>query len=132
MVGKWGSIVLFEFVCKLRIWVNKNVCIWGVFLIVSYVGGDIVVDFVVIDVVFYDELMMFVDVGMNIEVVFGMKDYLVIVSCLVGLVFEGGLVMYGMLGCDGVIELIWWVGDGFDYCIIGDVLLSGICGFGLI
>ena len=132
LAGKRGSTALLEFARKLRIRANKNARIWGAPLIASHVGGDIVADLVAIDAASHDELMMLIDVGTNTEVVLGTKDHLVTASCPAGPAFEGGLVTYGMPGCDGAIESIWRAGDGFDYRTIGDVPPSGICGSGLI
>lgn len=50
--------------------------------------------------------MMFIDVGINIEVVVGNRYRIMVVFCFVGLVFEGGEVIYGMFGYEGVVESV--------------------------
>ncbi len=132
LAGQRNSTALLELARKLRIRANKNARVWGVPLIASHVGGDIVADLVAIDAMSRDELMMLVDVGTNTEVVLGTKDRLVTASCPAGPAFEGGLVTYGMPGCDGAIESIWRAGEEFDYRTIGEVPPTGICGSGLI
>ena len=75
---------------------------------------------------------MLVDVGTNTEVVVAHQGRLVAASCPAGPAFEGGLVTYGMTGCDGAIEELTRNGQGWIYRTIGDLPPQGICGSGLI
>ncbi|MCH2129642.1 MAG: ASKHA domain-containing protein [Pirellulaceae bacterium] len=132
LAGKRESLDIVELARKLRIRANKNARVWGVPLIASHVGGDIVADLVAINAGSHDGLMMLVDVGTNTEVVLGTPGRFLTASCPAGPAFEGGLVKHGMPGCDGAIESIWRDGDGFSYDTIGNLAPSGICGSGLI
>ena len=120
---------------KLALYVNPKACVFGAPLIASHVGADVVADLVAIDMASQNEVVMLVDAGTNTEVVIGHKDRLLAASCPAGPAFEGGLVTFGMPGCDGAIESIRYVPEGtgrFECKTIGDVEPSGICGSGLI
>lgn len=122
---------------KLGILANKNTRVFGGPLIASHVGADVVADLVAIDMASQNELVMLVDAGTNTEVVIGHKDRLIAASCPAGPAFEGGLVTYGMPGCQGAIESLNYIPESgstgrFDCNTIGDVTPRGICGSGLI
>jgi uncharacterized 2Fe-2S/4Fe-4S cluster protein (DUF4445 family) len=53
-------------------------------------------------------------------------------SCPAGPAFEGGLIKYGMPGCEGAIESIRWGDDQWHYRTIGGGHPQGICGSGFI
>ena len=137
--GKRKTTTLCESARRLRIAANKNARVWGAPLIASHVGGDVVADLVAIDMVHQTGTVMLVDAGTNTEVVIGNKDRLLAASCPAGPAFEGGLVTYGMPGCEGAIETLRFErgnGDqppsGFAYETIGDAPPQGLCGSGLI
>ncbi len=130
--GQRETTSLTELARKLRIYANKNARVFGVPLIASHVGGDVVADLLTIDIESQDEVVMLVDVGTNTEVVIGHKDQLITASCPAGPAFEGGLVKFGMPGCEGAIESIRYEEGHFQCRTIGDVEPQGICGSGLI
>ena len=132
LAGERDSTSLLESARKLRIRANKNARVFGAPLIASHVGGDIVADLVAVDIQSHTDTVMLVDVGTNTEVVIGHRDRLVTASCPAGPAFEGGLVTYGMPGCDGAIESIRRVHDGFDVRTIGGIEPHGICGSGFV
>jgi uncharacterized 2Fe-2S/4Fe-4S cluster protein (DUF4445 family) len=78
------------------------------------------------------ETSMLVDVGTNTEVVVAHQGRLVAASCPAGPAFEGGLITYGMTGCEGAIEELTRNSHSWNYRTIGDVPPQGICGSGLI
>jgi uncharacterized 2Fe-2S/4Fe-4S cluster protein (DUF4445 family) len=79
-----------------------------------------------------DEVIMLVDIGTNTEVVVGHRGRMLTASCPAGPAFEGGLIKYGMPGCDGAIESMRIVNGNFEYHTIGDIAPQGVCGSGLI
>jgi uncharacterized 2Fe-2S/4Fe-4S cluster protein (DUF4445 family) len=79
-----------------------------------------------------DNTVMLVDVGTNTEVVVRHGGRMVTASCPAGPAFEGGLIRYGMPGCDGAIEAVKYREGRFDLTTIGEVAPAGICGSGLI
>jgi uncharacterized 2Fe-2S/4Fe-4S cluster protein (DUF4445 family) len=100
----------------------------------SYVGGDIVAGVMGSGMYRSEELILFMDIGTNAEIVIGNKDWLACAACSAGPAFEGGGVEFGMRAARGAIE---------DFSIdpltlepmlltIGNMRPKGICGSGLI
>jgi uncharacterized 2Fe-2S/4Fe-4S cluster protein (DUF4445 family) len=96
------------------------------------VGADTAADLLATGMDSCDETCMLVDVGTNTEVVISHRGRMVAASCPAGPAFEGGLITYGMTGCDGAIESVTLNGHGWSFRTIGDVDPRGICGSGLI
>ena len=145
--GNRNSTSLTEHARKLGIYANKNARVFGAPLIASHVGADTTANLVAIDVESQHDVFMLVDAGTNTEVVIGHRDRLIAASCPAGPAFEGGLVTYGMPGCEGAIESIRYVpdrdgletsrssgapGGRFAFETIGNAAPQGICGSGLI
>ena len=130
--GKRDSTAITESARKFRIYANRNARLVGGPLIASHVGADAAATLVAVDLSAEEELGMIIDVGTNTEVIAGNKDRLIAASCPAGPAFEGGLVKFGMTGCDGAIESIRMDNGGFECGVIGDVAPEGICGSGLI
>ena len=130
--GKRSTTSLVELARKLRIRANRHARVFGAPLIASHVGGDIVADLVAVDMPRQTKLVMLVDAGTNTEVVLGNKDRLLAASCPAGPAFEGGLVRFGMPGCEGAIESLTRSNGHWEYQTIGNVEPRGICGSGLI
>ncbi len=100
----------------------------------SYVGGDIVAGIMGSGLYRSEELVLFIDIGTNAEIVIGNRDWLACAACSAGPAFEGGGIQFGMRAAEGAIE---------DFSIdpvtlepmtitIGKVRARGICGSGLI
>jgi uncharacterized 2Fe-2S/4Fe-4S cluster protein (DUF4445 family) len=130
--GKRESTALLVRARGLGLRANKNARVFGVPLVASHVGADVAADLVAVDIESQDDVVMLVDVGTNTEVVVGNKDRLVAASCPAGPAFEGGLVKFGMPGCEGAIESLRYVNGRFEYETIGGGEPIGICGSGLI
>ena len=130
--GRRDSTSITALARKLRIRANNNARVFGVPLLASHVGADMVADLVTINAATHDQLMMLVDIGTNTEVVLGHKDRFIAASCPAGPAFEGGLVRFGMPGCEGAIESIQYRDGSFAYQTIGNVEPQGICGSGFI
>ncbi len=130
--GKRDTLTLTAGARSLGVQVHPRARIFGLPLIASHVGADTAADLVAIDMEQQDEVIMLVDVGTNTEVVVGHGGRMMTASCPAGPAFEGGLIKYGMPGCEGAIESIGAVNGRFDYRTIGDVEPQGICGSGLI
>ena len=117
---------------KLGLYVHPKARVFGGPLIASHVGADVVADLLAVDIASHSELVMLVDVGTNTEIVIGNRDRLICASCPAGPAFEGGLVTFGMPGCEGAIESINYVDNRFEYKTIDNTRPRGICGSGLI
>jgi uncharacterized 2Fe-2S/4Fe-4S cluster protein (DUF4445 family) len=132
LAGKRSTTALREEARRLGIQANPKARAYGLPLVASHVGGDTAADLVAIDMASQDEVVMLVDVGTNTEVVVGHAGRMLTASCPAGPAFEGGLIKYGMPGCDGAIESVRLTNGHFEYETIGGVEPRGLCGSGLI
>jgi uncharacterized 2Fe-2S/4Fe-4S cluster protein (DUF4445 family) len=106
-------------------------CLPGV---ASYVGADITAGVFFAGLQNSDQMVLFLDVGTNGEMVLGNRDLLVTCACSAGPAFEGAGVVDGMRATTGAIEEVWINSESFepDYRVIGNGAPTGICGSGLI
>jgi uncharacterized 2Fe-2S/4Fe-4S cluster protein (DUF4445 family) len=106
-------------------------CLPGV---ASYVGSDITAGVLSSGMNHNENVILFLDVGTNGEIVLGNRDWLVTCACSAGPAFEGAGVANGMRATTGAIEEVWINNETFDptYRVIGGGKPSGICGSGLI
>jgi len=132
LAGKRSTTALHEEARRLGIQANPKARAYGLPLVASHVGGDTAADLVAIDMASQDAVVMLVDVGTNTEVVVGHAGRMLTASCPAGPAFEGGLIKYGMPGCDGAIESVRLTNGHFEYETIGGVEPQGLCGSGLI
>jgi uncharacterized 2Fe-2S/4Fe-4S cluster protein (DUF4445 family) len=102
--------------------------------VASYVGGDIVSGVLANGMWESDEMVLFIDIGTNGEIVAGNKDLLMTASCSAGPAFEGGGLEYGMRAAPGAIEGILIDPETYDPMIktIDSKPAIGICGSGII
>jgi uncharacterized 2Fe-2S/4Fe-4S cluster protein (DUF4445 family) len=102
--------------------------------VASYVGGDIVSGTLVTDMANNDELVLFIDIGTNGEIVLGNRDWMVSCACSAGPCFEGGGISFGMRAMPGAIERVYIDPDTFDVSlkVVGNRRPMGICGSGLV
>ena len=106
-------------------------CLPGV---ASYVGADISAGVLSSGMADSEEVILFLDVGTNGEIVLGSKDWLVTCACSAGPAFEGAGVLHGMRATKGAIEEVWIDGKNYEpsFRVIGNVKPRGLCGSGLI
>lgn len=101
----------------------------------SYVGGDITAGLLCTDLpTNHEDVVLFLDIGTNGEIVIGNADWLVGCACSAGPAFEGSGIDCGMRASPGAIEQIE-IGEGgrnVEYQVIGDAKPEGVCGSGLI
>lgn len=102
--------------------------------IASYVGGDIVSGVHACQMAKSEEIILFIDIGTNGEIVVGNREWMVCAACSAGPAFEGGGIRYGMRASAGAIEKFQICPQTFEPMIItvGRIKPSGICGSGLI
>jgi len=101
-------------------------------LVASHVGADIAAGLVACDFDLRTGTRVFLDIGTNTEVVIATPDRMVAASCPAGPAFEGGLVEFGLPACNGAIDSLKAVGNGFQYTTLSDSEPVGICGSGLV
>lgn len=102
--------------------------------VASYVGGDIVAGVLACGIHHSAELVLFIDVGTNGEIVLGNGDWMVTASCSAGPAFEGGGVKHGMRATRGAIESASIDPETLEPSLstIGTSKPIGICGSGMI
>jgi uncharacterized 2Fe-2S/4Fe-4S cluster protein (DUF4445 family) len=114
--------------------------VWGAPLIASHVGADAAADLVATGMLAATATVapastgpaMLIDLGTNTEVVVTDGTRALAASCPAGPAFEGGLVRFGMPGCEGAIESIRHVDGAWKVRTIGNGEPEGICGSGLV
>ncbi|MBL7164684.1 MAG: DUF4445 domain-containing protein [Anaerolineales bacterium] len=106
-------------------------CLPGV---ASYVGADISAGVLSSGMADSEDVVLFLDVGTNGEIVLGSKDWLVTCACSAGPAFEGAGVLHGMRATKGAIEEVWIDGKNYEpsFRVVGNVKPRGLCGSGLI
>ncbi|NQU31525.1 MAG: DUF4445 domain-containing protein [Anaerolineae bacterium] len=106
-------------------------CLPGV---ASYVGADITAGVLSSGMIDSEEMILFLDVGTNGEIVLGSKDWLVTCACSAGPAFEGSGVLDGMRATKGAIEEVWVNDQTHEptFRVIGGSKPEGLCGSGLI
>ncbi len=102
--------------------------------VASYLGGDVTGGVTASGCGAGGEIVLYVDVGTNGEMVLGDGDWLVGCSCSAGPAFEGSGISCGMRATDGAIEWLGVTPGGFEVICrtIGGERPVGICGSGLI
>lgn len=100
----------------------------------SYVGGDIVAGVLYSGINRSEELILFIDIGTNGEIVLGNKDWMISCACSAGPAFEGSGISSGMRAMQGAIERVEIDPADFEvrYHTIEGTKPLGICGSGLI
>ena len=102
----------------------------------SYVGGDITAGTLATMMWDTDDMVLFIDLGTNGEIVFGNRDFLMSCACSAGPAFEGGDISCGMRATDGAVEAVTIDGDTMEpeLTIVGEARQKpvGICGSGII
>jgi len=102
--------------------------------VASYVGGDIVSGILGSGVYQRPELVLYIDIGTNGEIVIGNNEWLTTAACSAGPAFEGGGLRHGMRATFGAIEEIDIDPRTLDPRVwtIGKEKPKGICGSGII
>jgi len=79
------------------------------------------------------ELVLFIDIGTNGEIVLGNGEFILACACSAGPAFEGGGIKHGVRAQTGAIERVFIGEDGKpDVRTIGGAPPIGICGSGII
>ncbi len=101
--------------------------------VASFVGGDITAGAVAAGVDIAEQVVLFMDLGTNGEVVLGNKEWSLCASTSAGPCFEGGGISCGMRAEKGAFYAVDWDGAGCRLIprILGSRVALGICGSGL-
>jgi len=100
----------------------------------SYVGGDITAGLLCTGLAANTgELVLFIDIGTNGEIVLGNREFIFACACSAGPAFEGGGIKHGVRACAGAIERVVIDENGKpEIHTIGNAPPIGICGSGII
>jgi len=126
---------------ELGISVNRNAIAYVFPNTGSYVGGDIVSGIMISGLYKDKEPSLLIDVGTNVEIVVGCKDWIIVGAGAAGPALEGDIAGIGMRAEDGAIYEIEINAPtpgnppgevDVKYRTIGDKEPTGICGSGMI
>ena len=102
----------------------------------SYVGGDITAGVLTTLLWDQDDLILFIDLGTNGELVLGNRDFMLTCACSAGPAFEGGEISCGMRATTGAVQGVTLDEDTLEpvYDVVGEPCQkpAGLCGSGLI
>lgn len=101
----------------------------------SYVGGDILSGLLCTPLAAdSDDLILFIDIGTNGEIVLGNNEFMLACACSAGPAFEGGGIRSGMRASPGAIERVKIDAEtrAAELSVIGGGVPAGICGSGMI
>ncbi len=102
----------------------------------SYVGGDITAGVLTTLLWDQDDLILFIDLGTNGELVLGNRDFMLTCACSAGPAFEGGEISCGMRATTGAIQAVKLDPETLEpsYDVVGapGEKPIGVCGSGLI
>jgi uncharacterized 2Fe-2S/4Fe-4S cluster protein (DUF4445 family) len=101
--------------------------------VASYVGGDITAGAVAAGIDLADDVVLFVDLGTNGEIVIGNKEWALCASTSAGPCFEGGSITCGMRAERGAIYAAEWdeANKKLVPYTLRDEKARGLCGSGL-
>ena len=102
----------------------------------SYVGGDITAGVLTTLLWDQDDLILFIDLGTNGELVLGNRDFMLTCACSAGPAFEGGEISCGMRATTGAVQGVTLDKETLEpvYDVVGEPgqKPAGLCGSGLI
>lgn len=100
----------------------------------SYVGGDIISGILYSGLHREEEPALFIDVGTNVEITLGCRDWIMTGAGAAGPALEGGVAAIGKKAEKGTVSRVRFdrTGKKMDMEVIGDTEPEGICGSGMI
>jgi len=114
--------------------INKNAVVYVFPNSGSYVGGDIISGILYCGIHREESPVLFVDVGTNVEITLGCRDWLMVGAGAAGPALEGGIAHIGKRAEPGTISRVKIdkAGHEIKLDVISDIEPAGICGSGLI
>ncbi len=100
----------------------------------SYVGGDIISGILYSGLHREEEPALFIDVGTNVEITLGCRDWIMTGAGAAGPALEGGVAAIGKKAEKGTVTRVRFDGAGkkMDLEVMGDTEPRGVCGSGMI
>jgi len=130
--GIRSTTILTETAKKMQLPIHPKAMVYGLPIIGGHVGADTSAGLLAIHLMEEDNLVAFMDIGTNTEIVIGNKNKAIAASSPSGPSFEGGGISCGMPALNGAIESVF-IGDNDEIKVKtgGDEDPVGICGSGL-
>lgn len=100
--------------------------------IAAYVGSDISCGAVAAGLDKAKELILYIDIGTNGEIVLAAPDRILCCAAAAGPAFEGAGIECGMPARTGAVSRVWYDKSGLCCQTVGNAEAVGICGSGLI
>ena len=100
--------------------------------IAGFVGADTVACLVSSKLAEQKEWTLLIDIGTNGEMVLGKEHRMAACSTAAGPAFEGAGISCGMRGAPGAVSKAVWEGDHWTFEVVGNEMIRGICGSGLL
>ncbi|MDD4362919.1 MAG: ASKHA domain-containing protein, partial [Atribacterota bacterium] len=98
----------------------------------AYIGGDTIADMIDISIWQKKDNILLVDLGTNGEIVLSVAGKIYTCSAAAGPAFEGARISHGMRADYGAIDSVKINIQEFEYHVIGENKIAGICGSGII
>ena len=114
--------------------INKNAVIYVFPNSGSYVGGDIISGILFSGINREDKPVLFIDVGTNVEITLGCRDWIMVGAGAAGPALEGGVANIGKTAGAGTISRVRIdsISKEIELDVISGIEPAGICGSGLI
>jgi uncharacterized 2Fe-2S/4Fe-4S cluster protein (DUF4445 family) len=112
--------------------INPTAYIYVLPNISAFVGGDISAGVLATYIWKNEEIILFIDLGTNGEIVLCSKRKMWTCSTAAGPAFEGARISSGMRAVEGAIDKVKIDNESIVYRVIKDGKVKGICGSGLI
>ncbi len=98
----------------------------------SYVGGDTIAGMLASGMYLSDDPAVLIDVGTNVEIAIGNKDWVLVGAGAAGPALEEGISMIGKKATKGIIYDVEIRDDGITCKTFDDAPPEGICGSGMV
>ena len=114
--------------------VNSEARVYCLPCVSRFLGGDTVGDILLSRMYESEEISLLLDIGTNVEAIFGSKGWFLSTTAAAGPAFEGWGIKFGMRSVEGAIDHVKVDPATLraSFTVIGEVKPRGICGSGLI
>ena len=130
--GLKTTTILKKTAKKMQLPIHPKAEVYGLPIIGGHVGADTSAGLLAIHLMQEDDLVAFMDIGTNTEIVIGNKNKAIAASSPSGPSFEGGGISCGMPALNGAIESVFIdENDKVKFKTVGNEKPIGICGSGL-
>jgi uncharacterized 2Fe-2S/4Fe-4S cluster protein (DUF4445 family) len=98
----------------------------------AYLGADVVSGCIAADMDRAEDVVLFIDIGTNGEIVLSCRGSIFAASAAAGPAFEGAVLSCGSAGVSGAIDHVWMDGSELVFSTIDRVPAHALCGSGAV